>query len=88
MNSSLIGKIEKAKRYAEEPDRVRFSGFECSFQGEHDGYQVSYRDGEWSCSCSFFAGWHVCSHTMALYRMLQPMLPREAAPRGAAAATA
>ena len=88
MNSSLIGKIEKARRYAQEPERVSFSQFECRFQGEHDGYHVAYTDGQWSCSCSFFAGWNVCSHTMALYRLIQPMLPKEAAPRGVMAATA
>lgn len=85
MQSSLIGKIEKAKRYAREPERVRFNRIACAFQGEHDEYSVAFEDGHWNCSCSFFAGWRVCSHTMALYRMLAPMLPREAAPRGLAA---
>lgn len=87
MHSSLIGKIEKAKRYAQEPDRARFARFEATFHGEHDEYSVSYTDGEWHCTCDFFAGWSVCSHTMALYRMLIPMLPKEAAPAGAAATT-
>lgn len=88
MNSSLIGKIEKAKRYAQEPERVNLSRFDCHFQGEHDGYHVSYQDGRWSCGCAFFAGWNVCSHTMALHRMLLPMLPKDATPRGMVTATA
>ncbi len=82
MHSSLIGKIDKAKRYAEEPDRVRFSRLDVTFKGEHDAYQVSFDDGTWHCSCAFFAGWNVCSHTIALHRMLTPMIPREAAPGG------
>lgn len=86
MHSSLIGKIEKAKRYAQEPERARFSKFELVFQGEHDEYTVGYADAHWQCSCSFFAGWGVCSHTMAMYRLLAPMLPKEAAPSGAVAA--
>jgi len=86
MHSSLIGKIEKAKRYAQEPDRVRFSRFELVFKGEHDEYPVSYDNGTWHCGCAFFAGWNVCSHTIAMYRMLTPMLPKEAAPSGALAA--
>jgi hypothetical protein len=86
MHSSLIGKIEKAKRYAQEPERVHFSRIELVFQGEHDDYSVSYADGQWHCSCAFFAGWTCCSHTMALYRMLMPMLPKEAAPGIPAAA--
>ena len=36
MQSSLIGKIEKAKRYAEEKDRVTFSEFSAQFHGEND----------------------------------------------------
>jgi hypothetical protein len=86
MHSSLIGKIDKAKRYAQEPERVRFKKFEVSFKGEHDDYVVSYNDGHWQCTCAFFAGWNVCSHTIALHRMLTPMIPREAAPGGVAAA--
>lgn len=76
MNSSLIGKIEKAKRYAQEPDRISFSKFTAEFKGEHDSYTISYKDGKWSCSCNFFIGWGVCSHTMALQRILAEMLPK------------
>ena len=78
MQSSLIGKIEKAKRYAEERDRVTFTQFTATFRGEHDNYTLSYKDGKWQCSCNFFSGWQVCSHTMALERMLAGMLPQEA----------
>ncbi len=44
MHSSLIGKIEKAKRYAEERERITFSDFTVSFQGEHDSYTLTYKD--------------------------------------------
>jgi hypothetical protein len=88
MHSSLIGKIDKAKRYAEEPERVRVSRLEVTFKGEHDDYAVSYDNGTWHCSCAFFAGWSVCSHTIALHRMLIPMIPREEAPAGVSAAVA
>ena len=33
MNSSLIGKLEKAGRYAEQPDRVTFKDFHVEFRG-------------------------------------------------------
>jgi hypothetical protein len=78
MQSSLIGKIEKAKRYAQETDRVTFSEFEVKFHGENNDYDTGYKDGEWYCSCSFFAGWGLCSHTMAMERILTNMLPQEA----------
>ena len=78
MQSSLIGKIEKAKRYAQEIERVTFSDLSVKFHGEHDNYTISYKDGEWHCSCHFFSNWGLCSHTMALQKILGNMLPKEA----------
>lgn len=78
MQSSLIGKIEKAKRYAQEPDRVTFSELSVKFRGEHNDYLTGYKDGQWYCSCHFFSTRGICSHTMALERMLRDMLPEEA----------
>jgi hypothetical protein len=78
MQSSLIGKIEKAKRYAEETDRVTFTEFSMDFRGENDTYTTGYKDGKWHCSCRFFSTWGFCSHTMALERILKNMLPQEA----------
>ncbi len=78
MQSSLIGKIEKAKRYAQEKERVTFSELSVNFRGENDNYVISYKDGKWHCSCHFFSSWGLCSHTMALERILSDMLPKEA----------
>ena len=78
MQSSLIGKIEKAKLYAQEKNRVTFSELSVKFRGENDIYDISYRDSKWHCTCSFFSNWGTCSHTMALERMLGDMLPEAA----------
>ncbi len=78
MQSSLIGKIEKARRYAQEKGRVTFSGLTVQFRGDNDTYTTSFKDGKWHCSCHFSSTWGVCSHTMALERMLGDMLPEEA----------
>ncbi len=78
MQSSLIGKIEKAKRYAQEPERVTFSELSVKFRGENNNYITEYKEGKWHCSCHFFSSWGVCSHTMALERILSNMLPKEA----------
>ena len=78
MQSSLIGKIEKAKRYAQETERVTFSEFSVEFQGEHDNYTISHKNNQWHCSCHFFSTWGLCSHTMALERILGNMLSEEA----------
>jgi len=75
MQSSLIGKIEKAKRYAQERDRIRFSSLRVGFRGENDSHEVRLEDERWSCSCDFFAGWGFCCHTMALERVFEGMLP-------------
>jgi hypothetical protein len=78
MQSSLIGKIEKAKRYSQEQERITFTEFAVQFRGENDVHVTEYRDGRWHCSCHFFESWSVCSHTMALEKILVNMLPEEA----------
>lgn len=77
MHSSLIGKIQKAKRYAEERDRVSFEEFRVRFRGDHDTYATSFKDGQWSCRCNFFSTWGTCSHTMAMQRILGVMVPAQ-----------
>lgn len=74
MDSGMVSKIQKAKRYAEEPERIVFTEFKTIFRGDHDSYQVEYDGGRWSCQCLFFRQRGVCSHTMALERLLEPML--------------
>ena len=78
MQSSLIGKIQKANMYAREPERIAFSEFSTTFRGEHDSYDVSFREGRWSCACHFFPTSGICSHVMALQKLIGPMLPLEA----------
>jgi hypothetical protein len=78
MQSSLIGKIEKAKRYAKETDRVTFQDMAVKFRGENSDYDVVYKDGKWRCTCSFFSKWGLCCHTMAMEQILGNMLPPEA----------
>jgi len=77
MQSSLIGKIEKAKRYALETDRISFTELAVTFRGNHDDYSIELSDGKWRCSCDFFSMWGTCSHTMALERILGGMLPQK-----------
>jgi hypothetical protein len=54
LDSGMIGKIEKARRYAEEPHRVRFLEFRVKFQGDNSEHVVAYDGGRWKCGCSFF----------------------------------
>ncbi len=74
MDYGLIGKIEKAKRYAQERDRIVFNQFKVAFKGNHNSYNVSYEDGQWHCDCDFFQTRGRCSHTMALETVLEDMV--------------
>ncbi len=76
MNSSFIGKVDKARRYAEEKDRVSITTFKATFQGNHGTYEVGFDAGDWKCQCSFFWNHGACSHTMALQRILDEVLAR------------
>ncbi len=82
MYSSVIGKIEKAKRYAEEKGRVTFDSFVADFKGENDDHRLEYSDGILKCSCDFYAGRGFCSHSMALQNILEGMLAAPAVPQG------
>lgn len=74
MDYAMIGKIEKAKRYAEERNRIEFTDFSVNFNGENSTHTVTYKNGNWQCNCGFFQTRHVCSHTMALERILDQMI--------------
>jgi len=78
MQSSLIGKIEKAKLYAREPERITFSDFTVTIRGDNNTHATSYREGQWVCNCPFFESWGMCSHTLAMQKVLGIMLPEEA----------
>ena len=74
MDYGLIGKIEKAKRYADERDRIEFKQFKVRFEGENNDHKVTYHDGDWHCDCDFFQTRGRCSHTMALELILEDMV--------------
>lgn len=78
MNSSLINKIDKAKRYEHEPERIKFRSLNVTFNGENDIHDLSFSGQGWQCNCGFFTKNGTCSHVMAMQRILAPMLTAEA----------
>lgn len=74
MDYGLIGKMEKAKRYAEDRNRFRFNKFELTFHGDNNDHEVSYKDGKFQCDCEFFLTHDRCAHTMALDEILKGMI--------------
>lgn len=82
MHSSLIGKIEKAKRYAEEPDRVAISNFSAAFRGENDSHYLEFAGGKWQCDCQSFGRIGECVHIMTMQRLLGKMIPAQSGDTG------
>ena len=74
MDSGMIGKIEKAKRYAQERNRIHFHSMRVMMDGANNAHTVEFNDGEWKCDCDFFHTRGRCSHTMALEILLEGML--------------
>jgi hypothetical protein len=76
MDSSMIGKIDKARRYASEANkRVVFDQFRATVQGDNSSYTVAFDTGRWSCGCHYFMSHGVCSHTMTMEKVLNGMMP-------------
>lgn len=75
MDYGMIGKIEKAKFYAQEPERFNFDSFSVRLEGDNgQDHRVHYDVGRWACDCSFFSTRGYCSHTMAIERILGDMI--------------
>ncbi len=82
--SAIISQIEKAKKYASEPKRVRFHSFTASFSGDNHTHTVRYEEGKWECTCNFYKSHGWCSHIIAMERILGVMVApaeRAAEPR-------
>jgi hypothetical protein len=78
MHSDLIGKIEKARHYAQEPQRFTIDALHTSFHGGNHEHTIILKQSEWSCDCEAFHRHLTCTHVMALQKLLLPMLSEEA----------
>ena len=75
MNYGMIGKVEKAKRYAEDRHCFRFNKFDLTFHGDNSDHHVSFDNGLFNCDCEFFLTHKRCGHSMALEILLKDMVP-------------
>ncbi len=80
MDYGMIGKIEKAKRYAQQLERIHFDDFSVTMEGENNPHVVRYNAGTWQCDCDFFHSPGRCSHTMAMEMVLNGMVIKHAEP--------
>jgi hypothetical protein len=78
MHSSVIGKIEKAHRYARERDRITVESLSVTFAGDNDAHRIRLDADGWLCNCHYFEGARTCAHIMALQEILGVMLPEAA----------
>ena len=76
MQSGMIGKIEKAHRYAEERARFDVQSMVVTVHGNNDDHTVHYDGERWSCDCDFFHQQRACAHTMSLEMLLVGMVPQ------------
>jgi hypothetical protein len=66
MDYGMIGKIEKAKRYAQQPERITFLSLTADFTGDNNAYRISLGPEGWDCSCPGFRAHGICPHVMTL----------------------
>jgi hypothetical protein len=78
IDSGLINKFQKAKQYADQPERIHFRDLRVQFDGNHGQHTVEFQEGDWRCDCGYFTTHHTCSHVMALDRVLGVMAPQPA----------
>lgn len=83
MDYGMISKVEKARKYAEERTRIHFDAFTVRFDGDNSDHTVHFDNNHWHCDCNFFHSRGVCSHTMALERVLEGMIPTTASTESA-----
>lgn len=75
MDSGMIGKIQKAKRYAQERERFHLESLEIFVDGTNNQHRVTLEDGKLVCTCDFYQSREYCSHTMAIEEIMKGMEP-------------
>lgn len=78
MHSSVIGKIEKANRYARELDRITIDRLALTFRGDNDTHRVALDADHWQCDCHYFESWKTCVHVLTMQKILGQMISETA----------
>lgn len=78
---NVVSDVDKAQRYAQERDRIRFTAFDVTFHGNNSEHTVTYDNGQWFCDSVSFKLRGVSSHVIAMERLLKGMI--EPAPASA-----
>ncbi len=78
MNYSFISMVDKAKRYAEERDRIAITALQVEFRGNNGTHRLSLTGNDWSCECEHFKVHALCAHVMTLQRLFGVHLSEDA----------
>ncbi len=74
IGQNVVSDVDKSIRYSQEPERITFTSFEVTFEGDHNRHNVTYENGAWQSEDAFFLARGYSSHTMAMERILGGML--------------
>jgi hypothetical protein len=66
-----LRKLQKAHDYATEPSRLEVLTLTITMKSEHGMRRVELNDGQWSCTCEYFAPNNTCSHVMTVELILR-----------------
>ena len=77
MNSTFISMVDKAKRYADEPQRISLTGLQVDLRGNNDIHHVTLTGDQWSCGCDHFQTHALCAHVMTMQRVFSTYLSAE-----------
>lgn len=62
----FIKKLEKARKYVSEPDRLTTNGLSAELRSESATRRLILETGGWCCDCDFFDRYDICSHAIAV----------------------
>lgn len=71
---NIVSDVKKAARYSTEQDRMKIISFEAAFKGDNKDHIVSYNNGTWNSTSSYFRTHGIGAYTMAMERILGNMV--------------
>ena len=72
---NIVSDVKKAKRYSEEPERIRILNFQATWSGDNKEHRIEYDNGVWKNeTSSFFNTRGISTHVMAMERILKGMV--------------
>src|SRR5439155_25226124 len=75
MQSALHGMLDKARRYSQEPDRLRLEGLSARVRGDNSEHVVTLTNGRLTCDCDHYPHERLCAHVLTVERVFRPHLP-------------